>query len=70
MEKTETVVEVIEEVAGATLNKAALIGGVVVGGALAFVLVPKAIRKLRSMFGKKVVKTEKLPVDEEVKKEE
>ena len=54
MENT-VVVETIEDVAGATLNKAVVVGTIVAGGALAFVLIPKAYRKVRSLFAKKNV---------------
>jgi hypothetical protein len=71
MENNEVVVEVIEEVAGATLNKAVVVGTIVAGGALAFVLVPKVYRKVKNLFAKRSVKvTEELPATEETEKVE
>ena len=51
--ENEQAVEVLEEVAGTTLNKVVVFGTIVAGGALAFVLVPKAVRRMKRLLTKK-----------------
>jgi hypothetical protein len=52
---------VVEETAGSVLEKSLVIGGVVLTGLVAVLVVPKALKKLKAKVGRKTVVVEDEP---------
>lgn len=66
MEKSEVATEVVEELEGQALNKVVIVGAIVAGGTLVYLLVPKAVRKVKRLLTKKrKAKNDQLPAQDE-----